>query len=114
MPLIYGAAVTMMPVRTLMHRVSLHPGAELLRQKYAQPFTFVLLFRRLTWSLVGKITRWGLHSNANGFGNLSCLSHIPIQSWKIPQRLGIIPLARPPNVLGRGGYDEAQANHFWQ
>lgn len=103
MPLIYGAAVTTMPVRTLMHRVSRRPGAELLRQKYAQPFTFLFLFRRLTWSLVGKITRRGVHSNANGFGDLSCLSHI-----------GIIPLARPPNVLGRGGYDEAQANHFWQ
>lgn len=78
MPLIYGAAVTMMPVRTLMHRVSLRPGAELLHQKYAQPFTFVFLFRRLTRSFVGKITRRGVHSNSNGFGNLSRLSHIPI------------------------------------
>lgn len=65
----------------------------------------------LTCSFVGKIPRWGERSNASRRGNLSCLS---VQSGLIPERLGIIPVARPPTVLGRGDYDEAQAAPFWQ
>ena len=38
-----------------------------------------------------------MRSNALRCESHPCLSHIPIQSWEIPQRLGIIPLSRSSN-----------------
>lgn len=58
-----------------MPRVSLRPGARLLRQEYVQLFTFVFLLLQLTCSSLGKSSRWSVCSNAKERETLSCLPY---------------------------------------